>query len=236
MPDDLVEPHLVALERGQGLVGPGQDRRGVLEDVAAAVDVQRDDLHRLADRDHRVARSAWRPARRCGAGCPTPRSGSSGRARAARCSAGCGWRRGPGSTAPSIFASSRSRVAENSHVEGEAAGADRLDGLVVAEHDQRAGASAQDALEPVAQGRAGRDGGERGPRAAPRPFSRRAGPLAPRATVRLPPRRAIEDRRESSAARRGSSASAAQRGRSSTSTRPHPVGRAARSPAAPGRG
>ena len=37
-------------------------------------------------------------------------------------------------------------------VEGEAAGGDRLDGLVVAEHDQGAGAAAQDALQAVAQG------------------------------------------------------------------------------------
>ena len=43
-------------------------------------------------------------------------------------------------------------------VEREAAGAERLDGLVVAEDDQRAGAAAQDALEAVAQRRAGRHG------------------------------------------------------------------------------
>ena len=47
-------------------------------------------------------------------------------------------------------------------VEREAAGAQRLDGLVVAEHDQRAGAAAQDPLEAVAQRGAGRDGGQRG--------------------------------------------------------------------------
>ena len=64
--------------------------------------------------------------------------------------------------APSIFASSRSRVELNSHVEHEAAGAQAVDHLVVAEHDQRAGAAAQDALEPVAQGGAGRDRGQRG--------------------------------------------------------------------------
>ena len=47
-------------------------------------------------------------------------------------------------------------------VEREAAGADRLDGPVVAEDDERAGASAQDALEAVAQLGARGDGGERG--------------------------------------------------------------------------
>ena len=36
-------------------------------------------------------------------------------------------------------------------VEGEAAGAQRLDGAVVAEHDQAPGASAEDPFEPVAQ-------------------------------------------------------------------------------------
>ena len=70
---DLVETQLVALEGGQRLVGPGQDRGGVLEHVAAAGDVQSDDVHRLAHRDHRVARSAWPLARRSGAGCPSLR-------------------------------------------------------------------------------------------------------------------------------------------------------------------
>ena len=52
---DLVQPQLVALQRGQRLVGPGQDRRRVVEDVPLAVDVEADDAHRLADRDDRVA-------------------------------------------------------------------------------------------------------------------------------------------------------------------------------------
>jgi hypothetical protein len=46
---DLVQAQLVPLQRGQGLVGPGQDRGGVVEDVALAVDVEPDDAHRLAD-------------------------------------------------------------------------------------------------------------------------------------------------------------------------------------------
>ena len=65
-------------------------------------------------------------------------------------------------------------------VEGEAAGGDRLDGLVVAEHDQGAGAAAQDPLEPVAQGGAGRD-------ATP---ASRAG-AASRPSGRWPPRRSL---------------------------------------------
>ena len=52
---DLVEARLVALEGLQGLVGAGQDRGGVLEHVAAAVDVEGDDAHRLAHRDDGVA-------------------------------------------------------------------------------------------------------------------------------------------------------------------------------------
>ena len=49
---DLVEPRLVALERRQCLVGAGLDDVGGLEHVADAADVERDDLHRLAHRDH----------------------------------------------------------------------------------------------------------------------------------------------------------------------------------------
>ena len=45
-------------------------------------------------------------------------------------------------------------------VEGEPAGEDAFDVAVVAQHDQRAGATAQDALEPVAQGGAGGDDGQ----------------------------------------------------------------------------
>ena len=37
----LVEPELVALEGRQRLVGPGEDRGGVLEHVAPAADVER---------------------------------------------------------------------------------------------------------------------------------------------------------------------------------------------------
>ena len=48
-------------------------------------------------------------------------------------------------------------------VEREAAGADGLDDPVVAEHDEGAGAAAQDPLEAVAQLGARRDGGERRP-------------------------------------------------------------------------
>ena len=62
--------------------------------------------------------------------------------------------------APSILASSRRPVAVNGTSRREAAGRDRLDRPVVAEHDEGAGATAQDALEPVAQRGAGGDGGQ----------------------------------------------------------------------------
>ena len=84
---------------------------GVLQHAAPAADVQRDHPHRLADRDHREAGLLGRPARRCGAGCRSRRSGSRGPAPAARRPAGSGCRRWSSTTAPSILHSSRSRVA-----------------------------------------------------------------------------------------------------------------------------
>ena len=53
----LVEPELVALERGERLVGAGEDLARVLEDVPGLADVRRDDLHRLGHRDDREALS-----------------------------------------------------------------------------------------------------------------------------------------------------------------------------------
>ena len=52
---DLVEAQLVALERRERLVGARQDRGAVVEDVAPAAGVERDDAHRLADAHDRVA-------------------------------------------------------------------------------------------------------------------------------------------------------------------------------------
>src|SRR6185436_485616 len=57
-----------------------------------------------------------------------------------------------------------------------AAGADRLDDLVVPEHDQGTGAAAQDAFEAVAQGGAGRHECQRGPHGVA--GAHRAGPHA----------------------------------------------------------
>src|SRR5215207_782064 len=49
---DLVEPAAVLVERSQRLVGLGEHRRDLLEDVLRAVDVERDDVAALGDGDH----------------------------------------------------------------------------------------------------------------------------------------------------------------------------------------
>ena len=49
---DLVEAAAVLVERRERLVGLGEHDRDVLEDVLDAVDVERDDLAALGDRDH----------------------------------------------------------------------------------------------------------------------------------------------------------------------------------------
>ena len=49
---DLVEAGAVLVERGERLVGLGEHDGDVLEDVLDAVDVERDDLAALGDRDH----------------------------------------------------------------------------------------------------------------------------------------------------------------------------------------
>ena len=168
----LVEPHLVALEGGQRLVGPGQDRAGVLEHVAGLADVEGDDLHRLRHRDDRVARHPGDPVGGAvpGAGLLEWIDGSGMRWTAARRMRVASLSR---TIAPSILASSRSPVAENGHVEGEAAGGDGVDGPVGAEDDEGAGAAAQDPLEAVAQRRAGGDVGQVARRR--RPSSGRSG-------------------------------------------------------------
>ena len=49
---DLVEALAVLLERGQALVGLGEDGGDVLKDVLGPLDVERDDVAPLGDRDH----------------------------------------------------------------------------------------------------------------------------------------------------------------------------------------
>ena len=114
---DLVEPHLVALEGGQRLVGARQDRGGVLEDVAAAGDVERDDVHRLADRDHRVPGLLGDSLGGAVPGAHLVGGDAWSRASGERRPGGSGSALAPRMMAPSILASSRSRVAEELDVE-----------------------------------------------------------------------------------------------------------------------
>ena len=69
---DLVEARAVLVQRGQRLVGLGQDGGDLLEDVLRAVDVERDDVAALGDRRSPARRSAWTRARRCGGACRSP--------------------------------------------------------------------------------------------------------------------------------------------------------------------
>ena len=155
----LGEAVRVPLEGGQGLVGAGEDRLAGLEDVALAVDVEGGDLHRLAHRDDRVA-------------------GLTGDALGgAVAHAGLGGLDGGGGHELDVGAADAAgaRVDDDGAVhlgqlaqprggeldiEVESARGDRLDRLVEAEDDDRAGASAQDALEGVAQDGARGDEGE----------------------------------------------------------------------------
>ena len=156
---DLVEPLLVALQRGQRLVGAGQDLGGVLEHVAGLADVGGNDLHRLRHRDHREAGLLGDPLRGAVAGAGLlRRDGVVGHQV-------YGGAADPGDVAVDDDAAVHLRQLAQAgggegDVEGEAAGGDRLDDLVAAEHDQGAGASAEDPFEAVAQGGAGGDRGQ----------------------------------------------------------------------------
>ena len=118
-------------------------------------------LHRLADRDDREPVClATRSAVRCRV--PDSSVGIVG--------SGTSWTAARRIRVPSLVEDDRAvhlgQLAQPGggelDVEREAAGAQRLDDLVVAEHDQRAGAAAQDALQAVAQRGAGGDRGQGG--------------------------------------------------------------------------
>ncbi len=155
----LVESHAVALERRDGLVGAGEDRAGVLQDVAPTVDVDRDGRHGLADADRGVE-------------CLTrdPVGGAVARARLVGGECGIGVQvHGCAQDARRVvveddravhlgeFAQS---IGGELDVEGEAAARDDIDRTVKAEDDERSGATAEDALEAVAQWRARSDHGQ----------------------------------------------------------------------------
>jgi hypothetical protein len=116
--------------------------------------VQTDDPHRLADRDDRVAGLLGDPL-----GGAVPGAGLLGRdARVGHQVHG-----GPddagavaGQHDGAVHLAQLAQPGRGElHVERESAGADRLHDAVVAEHDERAGAAAQDAFESVTQSGAG---------------------------------------------------------------------------------
>ncbi len=161
-PADLVQARLVPLERRQGLVRAGQDGVGVLQHVPQAADVQRDDPHRLAHRDDREA-GLLRDA----LGGAVPRAGLRGLDGRVRQQLDGGPQDPGGVLVEHDGAVHLGQLAQPGRgeldVEHEPAGADRLDGPVEAEDHERAGATAQDALQTVPQLAARGDGGERGP-------------------------------------------------------------------------
>lgn len=158
---DLVEPELVPLQGGQSLIRAGQDRRGLLEDPALPVDVQRDQMHRLRYGDDREAALFGDPVRGAVAGAGL--LGGDGRV-------GDQLDTGPEDLADVLVEDQRAvEFAQLTQARGgeldihdETAGAHRLDRLVHAEDDQPAGVAAQDAFEAVAQRSTGRDGAQCG--------------------------------------------------------------------------
>ena len=172
LPVDLVEPGLVALERGDGLVGARQDGRRVGHDVPLARDVHRHDAHRVADRDHRIAGLHGGALGRAvpGAGLVGGDRRVGHQLHVGAQDAGAVAGQHDGAVHLRQLAQPGRGVAD---VERESAVADGLDAVVVAEHDERARAAAQDAFQAVAQRRAG---GQPAQRLA----QRRAGRAAPR--------------------------------------------------------
>ncbi len=157
---DLVEAHLVALEGGQRLVRAGEDLARALEHVAGLADVRRDDLHGLRHRDHREAGLPGDPVRGAVPGAGLLRGDGVVGHQVHRGAVDAGEVLVDDDAAVHLGQLAQAGGGER-HVEGEAAGGERLDGLVVAHHDQGAGAAAQDALETVAHRRARGDRGQR---------------------------------------------------------------------------
>ncbi len=156
---DLVQAELVPLEGGQGLVGAGQDRRGVVQDVPLTVDVEADDPHRLADRDDRVAGLPGDPL-----GGAVPGAGLLRRDRRVGHQVHGGAHDAGAVAGEDDGAVHLAQLPDPGrgelHVQREAAGAELLHDAVVAEHDERARTPAQDAFETVAQGGPGGHEGE----------------------------------------------------------------------------
>lgn len=161
VPAHLVQPELVPLQRREGLVGAGEDGGRVLQDPALPVHVERDQPHRLADRDHGEVDLLGDAV-----GGAVPGAGLVG---------------GDGRVGDELDSGAQdlgevlveddaavelAQLAQASRreldVQHEAAGTHRLDGPVPAEHDESAGVPPQNPLQPVPQLGAGGDGAQRG--------------------------------------------------------------------------
>ncbi len=159
---DLVEPQLVALQRGERLIGLGQDRGRVVEDVPLPVHVQPDDPHRLAHRDDREAGLLRDALRRTVSGARLFRGNRRVRHQMHGGTNDFGAVAGQhhGTVHLAQFAQPGRGELD---VEREAAGTQGFDHSIVAEHDERTGAPAQDPLQSVAQCGARCHQGEVGP-------------------------------------------------------------------------
>jgi hypothetical protein len=155
--DHLREPPAVALQRLQGLLCPGQDLRRVLDQVPLVAEEQRDRRHGRRDGDDRQSGLAGDAFGRT-----VPGAGLGGLDRPV----GHQVHPGPDDALPVLAQHDRAvhlgQLAQGGRgerdVEREAAGGDLGDHVVVAEHDERARTTAQDALQAVAHRGSGRDG------------------------------------------------------------------------------
>ena len=159
---DLVEAVAVALERGDGLVGAADDRAGVLEHVAGLVEVEGDDVHRGRHRDDGHPGLPGDTVGRAVAG-----AGLLGRDRRVGHEVDAGLEDAADVLVEDDRAVHLGQLAQaggrERHVERETTGGHGFDLAVLADDDQRTGASAQDAFETLTQGHAGRDGRQRRP-------------------------------------------------------------------------
>ena len=102
---DLVQAGAVLVERRQRLVGLGEHDGDVLEDVLGAVDVDRDHLAALGDRDHERVGLLGDPLGGAVARARLEREDRRDRASAGRWPSRSSWRSRSAMIAPSIFAS-----------------------------------------------------------------------------------------------------------------------------------
>ena len=157
---DLVEAGAVLVERREGLVGLGEDGGDLLEDVLRAVDVERDDLAPLGDRDHERVGLLGHALGRAVAGARLEREDRRIRHQLDV---------GPGDLRRRLVERDRAvhlrELVEQLRgvvdVELDAAGEEERELVGVADHDQAARASVHDVVDPLPDRRARRDHLER---------------------------------------------------------------------------